>query len=171
MSAPQGHHVGFKFLGPQQTTTPLPVNADVPASCMACSSPRSSAPGDAALVPVSWGTNATVVAIALGEEHTVTPHRAVPCLNLQELVHDDPPTTTGTLLEVCLLRHETVQNLQADANVRDTNFAGEFNLLPELLVLGVVVTFVELLDPTGGHVLLSFVCGRNTPTPSPTRRR
>ena len=61
-----------------------------------------------ALVPVSWSTNATVVVVAQSEERTVASQRAVPGLNLQVLVHDDPITTAEALLAEGLLGHEIV---------------------------------------------------------------
>ena len=47
----------------------------------------------------------------------VAPHRPVPCLNLQVLVHDEPATTAGILVAEGLLRREIVRSLLADASV------------------------------------------------------
>ena len=83
----------------------------------------------AVLVPVSWRTNAAAVAVTHGEEDTVTPHSAVPRLNLQVLVHDDPATTAGALFADCLLRHEIVRSLHSDTNVGIVSTTWKFDLL------------------------------------------
>ena len=108
--------------------------------------------------PVIWRPDAAEVAVTDDEEDTITPHTACACLNLQIHVHDDPSTTAWTLLAEGFLVHEIVGSLHSSAHVGIVGSTWKFDLLPQLLLLGIILALVELLDAASGHVLAAKIC-------------
>jgi len=81
--------------------------------------------------------NAAVVAIADGVDAVVallvdTPRLVVAGLHSKSLVHQDPTSTSGTLLTRGLLWHEVVRRLDADADVFLIGSISQSDLVEEL---------------------------------------
>mmetsp|Transcript_44451 Transcript_44451/g.91895 ORF Transcript_44451/g.91895 Transcript_44451/m.91895 type:complete len:317 (-) Transcript_44451:400-1350(-) len=111
-------------------------------------------------LPFSGLPDASVVAVTNREDGAISPNTATLGRlhrDLQVLVEVDPATPTRALVGQGVLGHEVVGGLHTDANVGLISSVGQLDLLPEVLVLGVIAAAVELLDAAGVHVLRAIV--------------
>mmetsp|Transcript_51213 Transcript_51213/g.92237 ORF Transcript_51213/g.92237 Transcript_51213/m.92237 type:complete len:308 (-) Transcript_51213:580-1503(-) len=81
------------------------------------------------------------------------PEFVVPSLHGEAHVHEDPATSTRSLLTQRLFGHEVIGSFHTDANVLLIWAVRKSDPLPELGVLGVILGVVELLDADLVHVL------------------
>mmetsp|Transcript_66740 Transcript_66740/g.145000 ORF Transcript_66740/g.145000 Transcript_66740/m.145000 type:complete len:254 (+) Transcript_66740:254-1015(+) len=106
---------------------------------------------DTAVVAVANGVNSGVALLVRA------PNLALLRLDSQIHVHENPAAATWSLGTEGLLGHEIVGSLHTDADVLLVGLVGEFDLVPEFLVVGIVLGVVELLDALALHVLLAVV--------------
>jgi len=100
---------------------------------------------------LAWLFHAGVVAVADCEDTWITlligtPGLALASLHTKVHVHEDPATSSWALLTQRLLGHEVVGGLHTDANILLVRSIGQFDFLPELRALGVILGGIELLD-------------------------
>jgi len=113
--------------------------------------------------PLLWRADAAEIAIADSEDVALAPGfaflRWISWLlgYLQLHVEVDPATAAWSLLAQRLCRHEVIRGLHTDADVLLRWLVWHLDVIPELLVAGIVLLVVELFDIRCVHVLLAVL--------------
>mmetsp|Transcript_13041 Transcript_13041/g.35522 ORF Transcript_13041/g.35522 Transcript_13041/m.35522 type:complete len:460 (-) Transcript_13041:6-1385(-) len=129
---------------------------------------------DGPVVRLAWSLHAPVVAVADGVDAAIalligSPELALPGLDRESHVHQNPAAATRTLLAEHLLRHEVIRGLHADADVLLVGLALDAEVAVEAWVLSIVLHVVKLLDPLLLHVPGAIRCGLRRQRPQALR--